>query len=400
MRRISDALGAPGGLDADAALRERLDADPEAARYAQDLGAIDEALRGLGAARREPDWEAMLGRIEDALDADAGFDDGLDATAPPQFADEPSARRVAAPPVAAAGGEVVDLSARREQRNRVFALAGAFAAAAAVGMGVMAGLSMDRGAPAEMSAAPAVQSVDVPADLESAAVPEPMAAAPTTAPAEGEREEQAAVAYAAPAVPAPTATAIPAEAPAPPVVVARGVTSGGGFDGLGARAPARGAGGGGSGYATGSTSAGEFARGDRADQPAAEPPVTREPSRVEVVNALNQVAHAVASCMVRTREVAEVRVRVEGATGRVETVTVRPPFTGAEAACIRRAVQSASMPRSAHATYEVTHAYHPAPTAGGSLSPAAPAARRARAAPGSGAERPAARQQLDLLNPY
>ena len=59
-------------------------------------------------------------------------------------------------------------------------------------------------------------------------------------------------------------------------------------------------------------------------------------------------------------------------------------------------VRGATMPRSGHPTYDVTHAYHPAPVAGGSLRPGAPAARRARERRAA----PALRDQADILSPF
>ncbi len=415
MRRISDALDAPGGIEADEALRAALAEDPEAARYAEALSAIDEALGQLGRDRPEPDWEAMLERIERGLDRDLeGLVDIGDPTAPPDFEDEaaPALPRVAAAapvaaPVAAkaakaaSGGEVVDLAARRKQRRQVFSLIGGLAAAAAVGLGITAGLSMNDTAPmagfAMEEAAPAAPSVaTVPADMEMpAAAPEPEPAAeapPPMAFAMGEAEADepaddsavtAAGAFqAARAVEAPRARgAAPSPDPAMDVLA----------EGFGGGRAGSGGGGAGVGYAVPA----ERATGSSTATPA------QQPTRVEVVNALNEVADDVAACMRQTREVAQVRVRVNGSTGAVQSVTVQPPFRGAEAACIVRAVRGASMPTSASPSYEVVHAYHPAPIAGGSLAPTAPAARRARrpASPARSAP-PSLRDQADVLSPW
>lgn len=411
MRRISDALDAPGGIEADEALRAALAEDPEAARYAADLSAIDDALGRLGADRPEPDWEAMLDRIERGLDRDLeGLVDIGDPTAPPDFEDEaaPALPRVAAAasvtaaPVAAkaaGGGEVVDLAARRKQRRQVFSVIGGLAAAAAVGLGITAGLSMNDTAPmagfAMEEAAPAAPSVaTVPADMEMpAAAPEPEPAAEAPPPmafamGEAENDETAddSPVTAAGAFQAARAVEVPrarGAAPSPdPAMDGLGEGFGGGRAGSG---------GGGGGYA----GPAERATGSSSATPA------QQPTRVEVVNALNEVADDVAACMRQTREVAQVRVRVNGSTGAVQSVTVQPPFRGAEAACIVRAVRGASMPTSGSPSYEVVHAYHPAPIAGGSLAPSAPAARRARrpASPARSAP-PSLRDQADVLSPW
>ncbi|MEZ4340708.1 MAG: hypothetical protein R3B82_29150 [Sandaracinaceae bacterium] len=401
MRRISDALDAPGGLEADEALRAILADDADAARYAADLAAIDEALGGLGAGRDEPDWEAMLDRIEDRLDADLeGLRDIGDPTVPPAFEDlaedevvEPIVPRaaaasvvsVAAAPVAKAApsAEVVDLAARRKQRRQVFSLIGGLAAAAAVGLGITAGLSMsadeapsagfameqaERAAPAApaMAEVPAAAPAEVALADDFAEAEEPTAAEPSPITAAGAFQ--------------PGARGVSRSSGAAP---ADALAAGGlGLDGVG--------GGGGGGFRT-----------DTSTAPAATRAV-REPTRAEVVNALNEVSDAVARCIRRTGEVAQVRVRVNGATGAVESVTVEPPYVGAEAACVVRAVRTASMPTSPSPYYEATHPYHPAGPAGGSLgSPASAARRRERAPVRLAPARPAAREQAsDVLSPW
>lgn len=398
MRRISDALDAPGGIDADPELRAALAADPEAARYAEDLIAIGTSLEGLRA-RPEPDWSAMLAGIEARLDSDEALDD-LDATAPPVFADEPRRERATTAAAAAApraGAEVVDLAARRQSRRQVFALVGGLAAAAAVGLGITAGLSMNDTAPAasggyamEQAAAPVV--AEVPAAAPAAPAPPP-SAEPLAMADQAEAEAPAWPAEPAPD-PAPPLTATGAFAPEPAAAVARGA----------ARPMDRrtGSGGGAGGYGIGGDLQDDWGGPAAGRAPGGPSPTpSAGPTRVEVVNALNAVADAVAACMTTTHEVAEVHVRVNGATGRVESVTVEPPFAGAEAACIVRAVRGAAMPTSAHPSYDVVHAYHPAPLAGGSLGSEAPAAaRRARQRAPAPARAPASRDSADMLSPF
>ena len=81
-RRISDALDAPGGLEADADLRALLEDDADAAGYAADLAAIDGALAALGEGFEEPDWDALADRIDAGLEAEEALEP-LDVTAPP-----------------------------------------------------------------------------------------------------------------------------------------------------------------------------------------------------------------------------------------------------------------------------------------------------------------------------
>ncbi|MCB9591205.1 MAG: hypothetical protein H6719_00615 [Sandaracinaceae bacterium] len=421
MRRISAALDADGGLDADDDLRAVLAEDPAAMLYAQDLQAIDEALGQLGTARGEPDWEAMLERIDRGLERDLegleleglhleglhleGLVDGRDPTEPPVFEDdipraerevvaanpaEPTHEPVVAPvnrPVAAAASPavVVDLASARRRRRQIITVIGGLAAAAAVGLGITTGLQVNDEAPTvgfsmdeAEQAAPAAADMGVTAEpppspdpmgyplAEAEAAEEPMAEAP----AEINEASPMRRAMASRGAPAPSAAA-----PSAPADLDDLFGSGEGSRSSGL---ARAGGGGGSLGAATTTTA------------------TAEPTRVEVVNALNAVADEVARCMTDTRELARVQVRVNGSTGTIESVRVSPPFAGAEAACIVRAVRGATMPRSGHPTYDVTHAYHPAPVAGGSLRPGAPAARRARERRAA----PALRDQADILSPF
>ena len=167
-RRVSEALDADGD-DLSALLAEH----PEASLYAQDLEAIDEALLGLGGRGGTPDWEAMAASIEARLDADETLDDIGDVTAAPEFeldeapvaanlesspyvasADPPSPATSAGP---SESGQVVSLDAARRRRQRTFALVGGLAAAAAVGLGITAGLSMNADEPAMEAAAVAME---------------------------------------------------------------------------------------------------------------------------------------------------------------------------------------------------------------------------------------------------
>ncbi len=400
MRRISDALDAPGGLEGDAVLRAELDAD--AALYAADLQAIDAALAGLKTERAEPDWDAMLQRIEEGLDGDLdALADIGDPTLAPRFEGEEREEVEAAsvdveptvvPEVAATpgGAEVVDLSARRKRRQQLFATIGGLAAAAAVGLGILAGLEASPEAPMASAvmeeSAPAATS-DAPAAVAPAVV---APASPAEAPAPalqddelgiGGLQELAAEASEPEAEPVAMATSRSARArrAAAPSDEIQGRAHRGWESSRGGapsrRAPPlpsldRAIGGGRGGAALGN------------------------PTRAEVVNALNEVAPAVQRCIGRAGELARVHVRVNGSTGRIESTTVSPPYTGSEARCVVRAVRTARMPRSSTPSYEVDHVYRPAPVAGGALRPAAPAARRQRRA------RPAPSQPAAEPDPF
>jgi hypothetical protein len=106
-----------------------------------------------------------------------------------------------------------------------------------------------------------------------------------------------------------------------------------------------------------------------------------EPSRAEVVNALRPFEVEIQRCAGDRREVARVSLTVDGPTGRVRSVAVGSPFTGTPAeACMRGVLSRVRLPRSASATYALSHPFRPAPIAGGTVSgPAAARARQRRA---------------------
>lgn len=372
-RRISDALDAPGGIEADEDLRAQIESDAAATAYAQDLESIGAALGALSTRASEPDWRAMLGRIEARLDDD--LEDIGDVTAPPELEDAEGQApavpvKATAPAVAMrAESNVVDLAAHRRQRA-LFATIGGLAAAAAVGLGIMAGLSLERDAEpvaaagvmqaaseaAPASPAPAQMAVsDVMGDVE----------APGSSEESLPEADMVAGGEAPSAAPSVMATA-PAEARAdldrPDMQPMPGRRASGGSS--------RGAAGTDDGlHALGrSHGPGQGAGGMGGPQ---------TPDRVEVVNALNSVQAEIVACMGDTRSVARVFVRVNGSTGTVGAVRVSPPFSGAEAACMVRVIGGVQMPRSA-STYEIEHAYRPERVAGGTLGRPAAAARARR----------------------
>ncbi|MGE3633762.1 MAG: hypothetical protein AB7P00_27925, partial [Sandaracinaceae bacterium] len=223
-RRISAALDRKPGATLD--VLRRLDdeladafADTDAAAFAEELAAVDRALASLGAQRTssagaERDWDAMAAAIEARLDRDEELDDIGDPAAPPRFEGELEAQQVAAAIAGAAApvgtgaaaavaampvtstalpdaptAPVVELAARR---RRIFAAIGGLAAAAAVGLGVTAGFSMNSRSPeydsvgASGAAAPvSVEAAEVAMDPAA----EPAPPMPAAAPAAGERNE-------------------------------------------------------------------------------------------------------------------------------------------------------------------------------------------------------------------
>jgi hypothetical protein len=77
MRRISDALDAPGGIDADEELRAELVSDPEARAYAEELMRLSEELSSLGQGSSDRDcavldWDALAAKISARLDRSRG----------------------------------------------------------------------------------------------------------------------------------------------------------------------------------------------------------------------------------------------------------------------------------------------------------------------------------------
>lgn len=404
-RRISDAL-----LSDDDGLGDLVEGDADAALYASDLQAIDEALGGLAprGGGAEPDWEAMAARIDARLGSDEALEDIGDVTRAPEFEEEP-APVVQLPAVAAAapepGAEVVSLDAARKRRNRIFAAVGGLAAAAAVGLGIMSGLTLggaDEAAPASMAAeqemAPAAEAVAT-GTMDGPGEPSDWAGAADEAAAEGEApSEVAAVAAAAPAaepameMPATSRSALENRA-------ARG-RAGGGYpvdDLLAepmARSRRRRAGRRGSGASLGASGGG----GGGIARPAPAPARTSTGSttaatRVLAVNALNARISQVQRCIGTEGETAPVVVTVD-ANGRLLNVNVGGTLTDQARACVAREVRLARMPRSDEGSYSLTHTYRPAPVAGGSLSGSGNAARRTRRRSARTPANPAARDMM------
>lgn len=383
MRRISDALDAPGGIEANEELRAQLEGDAAAAAYALDLEAIDSALSELGeqrAARIDsgPGWEAVASRFEE-------LEDIGDVTAPPMLEGEDPLPEDAVRPVtlelaaatepARPEAKVIDLAERRSRRA-LFATLGGLAAAAAVGLGILAGLEINADSES-MVAGAAVH----PAPGEAApAAP----ASGTGAMAEMEMSAEEGADQAAAGALMPAAPMEPAARPEPTLRARRAVARGGRrgvypmeMDSLlddavgGGRGPvASGSGGGGR-------------RGDSAGA-GAEPPMTigdtsSEPSRPQVVNVLVAAERQIRRCMGDTRAPARVRVRVNGASGAIESLTIDPPFhTGPEGRCMVGVIRRLPMPRSSRPMYTVSHVYRPERVAGGSLDAPANAARQRR----------------------
>ncbi|MEQ9079504.1 MAG: hypothetical protein RLP09_36930, partial [Sandaracinaceae bacterium] len=215
-------------------------------------------------------------------------------------------------------------------------------------------------APAEprwQGPSPASPAAEMESDLGAAAVAEPALAEMDRYEAEPEE---------------PTASPTPDPDPSPPPMGRRAARSRGAgmqdsFAGVGASG-----GGGGSGGA-------RTASGSGASAPSRAEPSPTEPSRREIVNALQRVEPAVQRCIADRREVARVIVVVEP-SGQVSDVQVSAPHAGTRAeACIVRAVQGARLPASG-AGYRAAHPFRPAPVAGGTLSRPPASARRAREA--------------------
>lgn len=420
MRRISDALDAPGGIDADEDLRALLAADAEAQVYAKDVEAIDGALSALGEGI-ETDWDALADRIEASLELDTALDDIGDVTLPPSFeADDPAAVE-AAPAVAAAqattaelaesnapvfpappaastpAAEVIDLATRRRRTLRA-TMAG-LAAAAAVGVGVVVGINaLGPNADMMMSEAPAAQSPEpmmalAEAEEESVAEEPAEESAADLAEATAEAEPPSPAPMPSPAAAAPTPSRTSAGAPvasrrARAVWDQRAVSATpraqradldafrgrGGGGGAPATPPAEEALGGGAGSGTATTTA-TTTPGGGAIRPLA-------------MQALARVEARVLHCMGDERAVARVTVEV-APRGQVLSARVDPPFTGATAACIERAVRSARMPVS-DARYVIAYRFRPQPAAGGSLGDTSGSAARhrrmRRSAPAAAAE--------------
>lgn len=390
MQRISSAMDADGGVDADAELRALLDRDPDGLLYAQDLVRIDEVLADLGKRAREPDWDALAARIEAELDGEGEALEGFDA--PPRFLDD-DAREVrprdvsqevpvAAAPIAprpepeASDAKVVDLASRR--RSTVFAWTGGLAAAAAVGLGIVfgtagLGTTFDAAPSSESAAYEMAEEAAPMAPSAQAVAPAPAMPAPAEAPAWDDLAEGEASAEPLPAAAVVIGGARGASGGAPAPAPLAPPMRGDGMDGL-ARAPA------------------------------AEPPRGAAPGRAEVLTTLRDVEPAVQRCLARAGEVARVTMQV-GVAGNVVSARVDPPYAGADAACIVDAVRGARLPPSPEG-YVLVHAFRPAPVAGGALARPANASRAARqraparpAQRAEGGERPPTNEVIDAFGP-
>lgn len=309
MRRISEALDR-GGLDADPVLRARVEGDPEALRYAQDLVRIDEALASFGRDAPEPDWEALAMRIERHLDDELEPLEGFDA--PPRFTDEDEVSRTIALEERGNAPSVVELASRR---TSLMVWSGGLAAAAVALLAVMAG------------------GVSFDATPESAGAPM--------------EEEPAAFAeeFAEEALPAPVPEASPdaweSPRPLPEDREARASAEGKAALGLG-----------------GSSQARSGRRAERRRTASSEPPrvgfggdavaqtapseasdTLRSAGRSVAPSALTQMEARVQRCLAPGGASARVTIDV-GASGEVRRVRVGPPHRGEGAACIEQAVRS------------------------------------------------------------
>jgi hypothetical protein len=421
MRRISDGLSAPGSLDADDELRELLDADPEARLYADDLLAIDEALVGLKPAMGEDrDWDALAAAITDRLDDE--LDDIGDVAGPPPLDEEidvsgpvlseraiAAARAEAEAPVAAARASapavgVVDLAEERRRRRRtMFTVIGGLAAAAAVGLGITAGISLS-GDTRDMQAAPSFfDEEEESAEAVAEATVADMGAEDEAMAAEEPAEVGLARGYGESLGGVDTPAPAPAPDPEPMLELAEAEEDLGDYRAeerqLAQRMPA-GAGGGREAMAQAPapmaapapTTSSPARRASMRPQIAADRAAGDEPTRVQTQEALYTANAEVQRCMNRHDEVARVTVTVRGQDGVITDAQVAPPFGGTSAGeCIARAVRRVRMPTSSSATYRAAHAYQPRPVAGSSEAPLAPASRSRRARPA---------RSMDVMDPF
>lgn len=364
-RRISSALDR-GGVNADPALRALLDEDDAALRIAQDFVRIDEVLKSLGASVREPDWNALAARIEARLDAELAPLDG-DVLAPPHFIDDGAAAPSATVREASAGAAapsdehrapVVDLAAARgttstsssPKQPGFLVWGGGLAAAAAVGLGIVFGLTTLDGSTGSSAVgnAPAA-AVQGPARAVSALeAPEPMPAAP------------------APSV-QPQQALFDDEDMVVEHAISRETLSGPALR----DAPAR-----------------------DAQQEAVRAPIElpeTPPTRAEILAALARVERSVQRCLERRGDPARVSIQI-GVRGNAISTRVDPPYVGTEAACIVDVLREAELPRSPQ-TYQFVHVFRPARTLGSSAQQRATSPRSAagpaRPSPGRSPSRPA-----------
>lgn len=397
MRRISDAMDAPGGLDADAELRERLGDDAVASTYAEDLSAIDEALGQLGGLADERDWDAFADGIETRLGEP--LDDIGDVTAAPSLVDEEPAIFEPAPEIApeaaaAAPAPVVDLASRRRRRT-ILTSFGGLAAAAAVGLGIIFGMSFQSGDEEAVSAVatlePAMQEAapsaveEMLGEVEATAEAEPEAWAEGMQPGSPPAEEPADLSAAAAAAPMARRSAGGRSAmpPAPAAVSPTATPTPFGVGGMGA-GTGRGGGGG--------------SRGMLDEDQARTDQATLRPRALAVLASASTTA-AVQRCMGDGESVARVRVRV-GSDGRTAQTLISPPYdTGEAAACIRRVLGGLSLPTSG-APYLVTHTYSTQRAAGGSMGSRSGPAARQRARRARPASRAPARPSSEALDAW
>ncbi|MBK8168819.1 MAG: hypothetical protein IPK60_00570 [Sandaracinaceae bacterium] len=110
-RRVSTALDAPGGIDADAELKAAVEADPELQSFVADAKTLDGILREWPLDEISDEaWEAMAARVDQRLD-DALAAIG-DVTRPPVF-DDGDARRDPSGQTAVQGAQKSSFSIER-----------------------------------------------------------------------------------------------------------------------------------------------------------------------------------------------------------------------------------------------------------------------------------------------
>ncbi len=417
VRRINEALDAPDGLEGDLELQRLFVRDSAASDLADEMARIDRALCAWPApARSDEGWEALATRIEQRLDEPLPAVG--DPTAPPRFADAAPAdetERPAPPAAAPASGttsgefSLAVLTGREEEHEPEAAgtdgaerlsfsdlavvpprvrggipgfidvqsaapptaparprragvwVAGALAAAAAVGLAVVGGTATLSTAPDAEEVAAAPSAVAAAAEAAAEPLPHELSEAP---PAE---EEEAAAAQ---AVLEPEASAI-RELPAAPMRRARrerpsGPRAGGGGaprgagPELGSEAPRV------RREARAQTETAHDEETERARETgegggsagSAEPEdLPDAPDRDSVAAALRAVQPLVEACYQEQHGVATVEITV-GSSGRVRSALVTGFFAGtAEGSCIARAVRRARFPRFSQDTFLVTYPF-------------------------------------------
>jgi hypothetical protein len=357
-RRISDALDAPGGLEeADAELRALLE-DGETAAYARDIEAIDAALADLRPGA-EAGVEELLSRIEGALDAPVEAED-VDAWLAAPFPEEAPGSAADLP--AAGGGEVVSLAERRAGSGGRGAWLGAFAAAAAVLLGV--GTVFVFGP--TQSAEPAAGIVPVTAEeAETAEAPPAPAPSATALQQQALRAEEAEramdlereVTHAERDVPQAAAEPIP-----PPPARARRARGGGGaaIDDVDALLE---------GALGGATTSGAARAGSRSQD-------ARRPTRASVYAALERIRPRATRCLGDRGEPVEVRFAMAPSGDAPSDVRFDDDVDPEVARCVRAALRAFRHAPFEGGPFDVRHVFRPVPRLGVDSASSAPATRR------------------------